>query len=181
MARVQLDEDRDVESRYALGRIHSIESMGTVDGPGVRFVVFTQGCPMRCAYCHNPDTWTVGEGAGTCVSVERLLGEYESNRPFYRTGGLTVTGGEPLLQPEFVGDLFAAAHAAPAGRIHTCLDSCGYAYNPKKPERFEKLLSETDMVLLDIKHSDPVGHKAMTGCEPDRIIAFGDELARRKI
>ena len=82
MARVQLDEDRDVESRYALGRIHSIESMGTVDGPGVRFVVFTQGCPMRCAYCHNPDTWTVGEGAGTCVSVERLLGEYESNRPF---------------------------------------------------------------------------------------------------
>lgn len=181
MARVQLDEDRDVESRYALGRIHSIESMGTVDGPGVRFVVFTQGCPMRCAYCHNPDTWTVGEGAGTCVSVERLLGEYESNRPFYRTGGLTVTGGEPLLQPEFVGDLFAAAHAAPAGRIHTCLDSCGYAYNPKKPERFEKLLSETDMVLLDIKHSDPVVHKALTGCEPDRIIAFGDELARRKI
>ncbi len=155
MARVQLDEDRDVESRYALGRIHSIvcmgtvdgpgvrfvvftqgcpiryalgrihsiESMGTVDGPGVRFVVFTQGCPMRCAYCHNPDTWTVGVGAGTCVSVERLLGEYESNRPFYRTGGLTVTGGEPLLQPDFVGDLFAAAHAAPAGRIHTCLDS----------------------------------------------------------
>ena len=181
MARVQLDEDRGVESNYALGRIHSIESMGTVDGPGVRFVVFTQGCPMRCAYCHNPDTWTVGEGAGTCVSVERLLGEYESNRPFYRTGGLTVTGGEPLLQPEFVGDLFAAAHAAPAGRIHTCLDSCGYAYNPKKPERFEKLLSETDMVLLDIKHSDPVGHKALTGCEPDRIIAFGDELARRGI
>ena len=73
---------------------------------------------------------------------------------------MTVTGGEPLLQPEFVGDLFAAAHAAPAGRIHPCLDSCGYAYNPKKPERFEKLLSETDMVLLDIKHSDPVRHKA---------------------
>lgn len=181
MARVQLAGDQGADSQYALGRIHSIESMGTVDGPGVRFVVFTQGCPMRCAYCHNPDTWTVGEGAGTCVSVERLLGEYESNRPFYRTGGLTVTGGEPLLQPEFVGDLFAAAHTAPAGRIHTCLDSCGYAYNPKKPERFEKLLSETDMVLLDIKHSDPEGHKALTGCEPDRIIAFGDELARRGI
>ncbi len=181
MARVQLDESRDVESRYALGRIHSIESMGTVDGPGVRFVVFTQGCPMRCAYCHNPDTWATGEGVGTLATVERILEEYESNRPFYRTGGLTVTGGEPLLQPKFVGDLFTAAHNAPAGRIHTCLDSCGYAYNPKRPEQFDRLLDETDMVLLDIKHSDPIGHKALTGREPERILAFGNELARRGI
>lgn len=181
MARVQLEDNQSVESKYAIGNIHSIESMGTVDGPGVRFVVFTQGCPMRCAYCHNPDTWATGAGVGTAVSVERLLEEYESNRAFYRTGGMTVTGGEPLLQPEFVGDLFAAAHSAPHGRIHTCLDSCGYAYNPKKPERFEKLLSETDMVLLDIKHSDPQGHKQLTGCAPDNILAFGDELARRGI
>lgn len=182
MARIELEHSEDVaSSKYAVGRVHSIESMGTVDGPGVRFVVFTQGCPMRCAYCHNPDTWAVGANAGTDVTVETILREFESNRPFYRTGGITVTGGEPLLQPEFVGDLFAAMHANPNGRVHTCLDSCGYAFNPKKPERFEKVLSETDLVLLDIKHSDPQGHKELTGREPERILAFGDELARRDI
>lgn len=178
---LELDGDEAAASAYALGRIHSVESMGTVDGPGVRFVVFTQGCPMRCAYCHNPDTWAVGAGAGTNITVERIVEEFESNRAFYRNGGITVTGGEPLLQPEFVGDLFAAMHANPKGRVHTCLDSCGYAYNPKKPERFERVLAETDLVLLDIKHSDPAGHKALTGCAPERILAFGDELARRGI
>ena len=155
--------------------------MGTVDGPGVRFVVFMQGCPMRCQYCHNPDTWAVGEGAGTPMSVEQLLSEFESNRPFYRTGGITVTGGEPLLQPEFVGDLFAAAHAAPQGHIHTCLDTCGYAFSPQRAGRFERVLSETDLVLFDIKHADPEGHKQLTGCDSTRILAFGDELARRNI
>lgn len=181
MAQIVLEQGQSQESRYATGRVHSIESMGTVDGPGVRFVVFTQGCPMRCAYCHNPDTWAVGSGAGTSVTVERIIDEFESNRPFYRTGGITVTGGEPLLQPEFVGDLFAAMHANPKGRVHTCLDSCGYAFNPKTPERFEKLLDHTDLVLLDIKHAEPEGHKQLTGCAPERIIAFGDELARRGI
>lgn len=176
---VSTDRFSDVpQSQYALGHVHSVESMGTVDGPGVRFVVFTQGCPMRCAYCHNPDTWAVGKGAGTLTSVEQLLGEFESNRPFYRTGGITVTGGEPLLQPEFVGDLFAVAHTAPRGRIHTCLDSCGYAFDPRHSER---VLGETDLVLLDIKHADPDSHKRLTGCDPARILAFGDELARRGI
>ena len=118
MAQIVLEQGQSQESRYATGRVHSIESMGTVDGPGVRFVVFTQGCPMRCAYCHNPDTWAVGSGAGTSVTVERIIDEFESNRPFYRTGGITVTGGEPLLQPEFVGDLFAAMHANPNARAH---------------------------------------------------------------
>ena len=155
--------------------------MGTVDGPGVRFVVFVQGCPMRCKYCHNPDTWAIGEGAGTQVTVEHLCEEFESNRPFYRTGGITVSGGEPLLQPEFVGDLFTALHAAPRGRVHTCLDSCGYAFDPAHPERFDQLLSQTDLVLLDIKHADPEGHKQLTGRSPERILAFGDELARRGI
>ena len=166
-------------SAYHLGRIHSVESMGTVDGPGIRFVVFVQGCPMRCAYCHNPDTWSVK--GGTMVSVERLCREFESNRQFYKTGGITVSGGEPLLQPDFLADLFRAMHAAPRGRVHTCLDSCGYAFTPEHPERFDAVLSETDMVLLDIKHSDPQGHRKLTGCDPARILAFGDELARRKI
>lgn len=176
-----LDAAELAASRYALGRIHSVETMGTVDGPGIRFVVFTQGCPMRCAYCHNPDTWDAGPNAGEQVSVERLMREFESNRPFYRTGGITVSGGEPLLQPAFLGDLFRAMHENPNGRVHTCLDSCGYAYDPKHPERFDEVFAETDMVLLDIKHSDPEGHVRLTGCKRDRILAFGDELARRGI
>lgn len=170
-----------MRSDYALGRIHSVESMGTVDGPGIRFVVFMQGCPMRCLFCHNPDTWDAAPGAGTTVSVEQLVEQFESNRPFYRTGGVTVSGGEPLLQPDFVADLFAAMHARPAGRVHTCLDTCGYAFDPARPERTARVLDETDLVLLDIKHADPAGHRALTGRDPARILAFGDELARRGI
>ena len=180
MARMVFDAtDGAPESRFALGRIHSVESMGTVDGPGIRFVVFTQGCPMRCLFCHNPDTWRVD--AGTAVSVEQLVDEFESNRAFYRTGGITVSGGEPLLQPEFVADLFAEMHARPAGRVHTCLDTCGYAFDPERPELCARVLDETDLVLLDIKHADPAGHRALTGRDPGRILAFGDELARRGI
>ena len=134
---------------------------------------------MRCAFCHNPDTWAVK--GGTLVTIEHLLDVFESNRPFYRSGGITVSGGEPLLQPEFLADLFKAAHNAPAGRIHTCLDSCGYAFTPQTPEMFDSVLDETDMVLLDIKHSDPEGHKKLTGCSPERILAFGDELSKRNI
>ena len=177
----QVDAAELAASKYALGRIHSIETMGTVDGPGIRFVVFVQGCPMRCAYCHNPDTWDAGANAGTKVSVEHLVDRFESNRPFYRTGGITVSGGEPLLQPNFLADLFRAMHENPHGRVQTCLDSCGYAFDPRHPERFEGVLSETDLVLLDIKHSDPAGHVKLTGCKQDRILAFGDELARRGI
>ena len=92
------------------GKIHSTESFGTVDGPGIRFVVFMQGCPMRCKYCHNPDTWEIG--AGREVTVEQLLQEYDNCREFYKTGGITVTGGEPLIQIDFVTELFEKAKAA---------------------------------------------------------------------
>ncbi|MBY4797303.1 pyruvate formate lyase-activating protein [Collinsella sp. AGMB00827] len=180
MAQVVFTEDpRARESAYTLGRIHSIETMGTVDGPGIRFVVFTQGCPMRCAYCHNPDTWDVRAGAQ--VSVEHLIDLYESNRAFYKTGGITVSGGEPLLQPAFLADLFRAMHARPRGRVHTCLDSCGYAFDPAHPERFDAVLAETDLVLLDIKHSNPEGHRKLTGQSNERILAFGAHLAARGI
>ncbi len=181
MAEMTLEgvDARPEDSAFALGRVHSIETMGTVDGPGIRFVVFVQGCPMRCAYCHNPDTWSVN--GGTMVTVEHLMDEFQSNHEFYRSGGITVSGGEPLLQPEFLADLFHAMHNNPDGRVHTCLDSCGYAFDPAHPEKFDAVLNETDMVLLDIKHADPVEHKKLTGCDPARILAFGDELARRKI
>ena len=102
MAEMTLEgvDARPEDSAFALGRVHSIETMGTVDGPGIRFVVFVQGCPMRCAYCHNPDTWSVN--GGTMVTVEHLMDEFQSNHEFYRSGGITVSGGEPLLQPDFL-------------------------------------------------------------------------------
>ena len=179
MACIEVDGAGQQDTRFAVGRVHSLETMGTVDGPGIRLVVFMQGCPLRCQYCHNPDTWAVD--VGTPCTVEHVLNLYESNHQFYRQGGITVSGGEPLLQPEFVADLFAQAHAHPAGRVHTCLDTCGYAFNPAHPERTAHLLDETDLVLLDIKHADPVRHRELTGRDPARILAFGDELARRKI
>lgn len=101
------------------GRIHSTESFGTVDGPGIRFVIFLQGCPMRCLYCHNPDTWDVN--GGTEIETDTLLTEYEKCRAF-TGGGITVTGGEPLLQKEFVRELFEKAKER---GIHTCLDTSG--------------------------------------------------------
>ena len=191
------------------GRIHSIETFGTVDGPGTRLVVFMQGCSMRCAYCHNPETWEVvppdapemaGDGIapgrtapahpgtppvpgrpGRRMTVGEVLNAFERNRPFYRRGGITVSGGEPLMQPQFVAALFAQAHAAPAGRIHTCLDSSGIAFDPAHPGPTAAVLDHTDLVLLDVKHSDPEGHLRLTGHHLERILAFGDELARREI
>lgn len=183
MANIELDalsgDAQHEPTRFMGGFVHSIETMGTVDGPGIRFVLFMQGCPMRCAYCHNPDTWAIG--TGTFVTVERIVDAFERNRAFYRTGGITVSGGEPLLQPGFLADLFGEMHARPRGRVHTCLDTCGYAYTPEHPERFERVLAETDLVLLDIKHADPVAHRALTGRDPEPILAFGEELARRDI
>ena len=130
------------------GRVHSVESFGTVDGPGVRFVVFLQGCPMRCLYCHNPDTWDPGGGVPT--TVEELLAQYARNEAFYRKGGITVTGGEPLLQIEFVTALFREAKRR---GIHTCLDTSGATFRPEDAAalaQFDALCAVTDLVLLDI-------------------------------
>ncbi len=180
------------ETLAVTGRIHSIETFGTVDGPGTRLVVFCQGCPMRCLYCHNPDTWEfaapdapsgeeAGAQPGTRISVAEVLETFERNRPFYRHGGITATGGEPLAQPAFIAALFSAAHASPAGRIHTCLDTSGISFDPAHPEHVGAVLDHTDMVLLDIKHADPTGHKNLTSHEQTRPLAFGNELARRRI
>jgi pyruvate formate lyase activating enzyme len=167
------------------GRVHSLETFGTVDGPGTRLVVFCQGCPLRCAYCHNPDTWAFagpdGAGPGDETSVREILGVFERNRPFYRRGGITATGGEPMAQADFVAALFAAAHAAPAGRIHTCLDTSGATYETAGAERFSALLDECDLVLLDIKASDPALHRRLCGLSATHALALGDELARRGV
>ena len=157
------------------GRIHSLESFGTVDGPGVRYVVFVQGCPMRCAYCHNPDTWEMN--GGTLMEPEEILENYERNKPFYRGGGITVTGGEPLMQLDFLLDLFTKAHER---GINTCLDTSGIAYKPNaNPEwlaKLDKLCEVTDLVMLDIKHIDPEKHKELVKQPNDGILAFAEYL-----
>ena len=125
------------------GYVHSQESFGTVDGPGIRYVVFVQGCPMRCQYCHNPDTWT--PAIGQMMDTDEILAAYERNRVYYQNGGLTVTGGEPLLQIEFVTELFEKAKAKD---IHTCLDTSGITFQPDNPTRmeaFDRLMQSTDL------------------------------------
>ena len=162
------------------GRIHSLESFGTVDGPGTRFVVFTQGCPMRCAYCHNPDTWDVK--GGTLMDASYIIEQYEKNSPFYRNGGgLTVTGGEPLLQIDFLIELFTLAKEK---NIHTCIDSSGITFNPDSAElmaKMDKLMSLTDLVMLDIKHINPEKHKELTKQPNHNILRFVSYLNEKNV
>ena len=161
------------------GFIHSTESFGTVDGPGVRFVIFLQGCPMRCQYCHNPDTWKMN--TGTVRSPQSLIQEYERNQAFYSKGGITVTGGEALMQIDFLLELFALAKQK---QIHTCLDTSGVTYRPGESEynrKLDALMEVTDLVLLDLKHIDPEGHKTLTGHDNAGILAFARYLEAKKI
>ena len=157
------------------GKIHSTESFGTVDGPGIRFVIFLQGCPMRCLYCHNPDTWKMDGGRE--MSAEQLIKEYEKNRAFYTKGGITVTGGEPLLQVDFVTELFKLAKEK---NIHTAIDTSGITYTDGG-NRFDELMKYTDLVMLDIKHIDPEKHKALTAHSNERILAFTKYLEEKNI
>lgn len=161
------------------GRIHSLESFGTVDGPGVRFVVFVQGCPMRCAYCHNPDTWPMT--GGRMIEASEIIEQYERNIAFYKSGGITVTGGEPLMQVDFLIELFTLAKEK---NIHTCIDTSGIAYKPGNTEfiqKLDKLMALTDLVMLDIKHIDPQKHKELTQQPNDGILAFCEYLNDRNI
>lgn len=161
------------------GRIHSLESFGTVDGPGVRFVVFVQGCPMRCAYCHNPDTWEMN--AGTPMEPSYIIEQYERNASFYVGGGITVTGGEPLMQIDFLLELFTLAKEK---NIHTCIDTSGIAYNPDNAEwmaKLDRLMAITDLVMLDIKHINPEKHKELTAQPNNRILEFTAYLNEKHV
>jgi pyruvate formate lyase activating enzyme len=161
------------------GKIHSLQSFGTVDGPGVRYVVFLQGCPMRCLYCHNPDTWAVN--AGEEMEASYIIEQYKRNEGFYTGGGLTVTGGEPLLQIDFLIELFTLCKE---NNIHTCIDTSGITYKPDNKtynEKLDKLLPLTDLVMLDIKHIDPEKHKELTSQPNDGILAFAELLSEKNI
>ena len=178
-----------------MGKIHSLETFGTVDGPGVRFVVFFQGCPMRCQYCHNPDTWKIEDGEE--MTADEIIDRFERNRSFYQTGGITATGGEPMLQLDFLTELFTKAKEK---GIHTCLDTSGIMF-PKKHtgtdqnsereisltgisenmasdrmEKIEQLMSVTDLVMLDIKHINDEEHQKLTGQSNSNILAFAKYL-----
>lgn len=158
------------------GNIHSIETCGTVDGPGIRFVIFMQGCPLRCQYCHNPDTWQTD--TNKLMTVDEIMQKYDGVKEFVRSGGITVTGGEPLLQIDFVTELFKVAknHG-----IHTALDTSGIIFNPENTENINKLLKYTDLVLLDIKHIDDEEHKKLTGASNKNILAFAQYLSEKQI
>lgn len=157
------------------GRIHSTESFGTVDGPGIRFVVFMQGCPMRCAYCHNPDTWELS--GGTLRSTDEILEEYQSYKEFLRGGGITVTGGEPLMQLEFITDLFSKAKNI---GIHTCLDTSGITFTSNQKEKYQKLLEVTDLVMLDLKQINEIKHRKLTGQSNEAILSFASFVSEKK-
>lgn len=159
-----------------VGHIHSTESFGTVDGPGVRYVVFFQGCPLRCLYCHNPDTWKFDGGRE--VTSDELLAEYDSYKEFLKSGGITCTGGEPLAQPDFLAELFAKAKAK---GIHTCLDTSGAVFNPESHDKIDKVIDNTDLVMLDIKHIDSAEHKKLTGMPNEHILAFAEYLRDRNV
>ena len=160
-----------------VGRIHSFESFGTVDGPGIRFVTFLQGCPLRCKYCHNPDTWL---GGGTEYSAEDVAARILRYRNYFGdNGGATVSGGEPLLQIDFVTELFTLLKAK---GVHTCVDTSGITFDKDSAEsvkKHEKLLEVTDLVLLDIKHIDGDKHRELTGKDNARTLAFAKFLSEK--
>lgn len=147
------------------GKIHSLESFGTVDGPGIRFVVFFQGCPLRCQYCHNPDTWEISSKPKYLYEPDALLKEVLRYKSFLSKGGVTATGGEPLLQPDFVRDFFTLCRKE---GLHTALDTSGYLLSDK----IKEVLDVTDLVLLDIKATDPDLHKTLTGVAKDNPVKF---------
>ncbi|MDO4588818.1 MAG: pyruvate formate-lyase-activating protein [Fusobacterium sp.] len=152
-----------------IGNIHSYESFGTVDGPGIRFVVFLQGCPLRCKFCHNPDTWNA-TGAKIKESAEKTFEKIRKYKGYFgKKGGVTLTGGEPLVQSEFVLELFKLCKK---DGIHTALDTSGYIFNDKVKE----VLEYTDLVLLDIKAIDEKVYKELTGVELKNTLEFANYL-----
>ena len=155
-----------------IGRIHSIESFGTVDGPGARFVTFLQGCPMRCLYCHNPDTWDPAAHAAYEWTAQRLLNETLRYRAFIRRGGVTCTGGEPLMQARFVTEYFTLCREH---GIHTALDTSGVIFG----ESAKEALNVTDLTLLDVKTTDDTLHPLLTGHTRQNNRAFLDYLEER--
>ena len=147
------------------GLVHSIESMGLVDGPGIRTVIFLQGCKLRCCYCHNPDTWSLQNEKAERISPEELLKRLLRFKPYYGDrGGVTFSGGEPLLQPDFLLESLVLCKKA---GINTCLDTSGCGLGD-----YDLILEQTDLLLLDIKHYTKDGYRRITGRSPEEFLRF---------
>ncbi|MDC7279764.1 pyruvate formate-lyase-activating protein [Butyrivibrio fibrisolvens] len=162
-----------------VGYVNKLESFGAVDGPGVRYIIFLNGCKMRCAFCHNPDTWA--EGVGQEFTADELLKKALRFKPYWKKdGGITVSGGEPLLQIDFMLDLFRKAKAQ---GINTCIDTAGQPFTHDEPfySKWKELMSLTDTVLLDIKNIDPAAHKELTGVDNANIIQMAQEISDMNI
>lgn len=156
------------------GYVHSLESFGSADGPGVRYVIFMSGCHMRCQYCHNPDTWKMGSGKE--YTPDELLKTALKYRPYWKKeGGITVSGGEPLLQIDFLIELFRKAKKQ---RVHTVIDTSGNPFTREEPffGKWKELMKYTDLVLLDIKHIDDAKHRALTGQTNENILDMAKAL-----
>ena len=156
-----------------LGRIHSFQSMGTLDGPGVRFVAFLQGCPLRCKCCHNPDTWEL-DGGETYTAVQVAQKAERFRAYFGKEGGITLSGGEPLLQPAFVQEVFRLCHEA---GIHTCLDTSGCMLN----EAVKAALAQTDRILLDVKYTSDELYEENAGCSLQSVLRFLSYVNEQRI
>lgn len=158
-----------------IGHIHSTESFGAADGPGVRFIVFMQGCHMRCRYCHNPDTWKMD--GGDEVTADEILKRALRFKPYWgKDGGITISGGEPLLQIDFVIELFKKAKEL---GINTCIDTAGNPFTKEDPffSKFEELMKYTDLLLLDLKEINPTRHKDLTGFDNSNITEMAKYLS----
>ena len=166
-------EKKDIDLKY-YAKVHSIESFGTVDGPGIRFVLFLQGCHLQCKYCHNRDTWDMN--GGEYKSLDDIFEKIMKYKNYiYPNGGVTVTGGEPLLQVKFLIELFEKLKKE---NIHTCVDTSGMV---ALTDDIKKLLSLTDLVLLDIKHINSEKCKNLVGFNNERELAFARYLSDNNI
>ena len=161
------------------GRVHSFETFGLVDGPGVRYVAFLQGCNMRCKYCHNPETWT--HQGGDEMTPQELFNKMWRYKGYWgKNGGITISGGEPLLQIDFVTEVFRIAKEH---NVHTALDTSGqpFSTSPEYLEKFDKLIQYTDLVILDLKEIDAVKHKSLTGFTNSNILEMAKYLSDHNI
>lgn len=159
-----------------VGAIHSIESFGSVDGPGVRYILFLHGCPLRCKYCHNPDTWANSKETMEMTPQEALEKALKYKTYWGNEGGITISGGEPLLQIDFLIELFKLAKKE---GVNTCIDTSGANFTREEPffNKFNELMKYTDLLLLDIKHIDSQKHKELTGKPNDNILDMAKYLS----